>query len=184
MAYFWPRMHKWNLLGRGILGVLSSSELEKKEKTGCWHWCTLPCAGWSCSSNFGTMSERPSDSRRSQLRHYTASELTLAAKYLLVCCYGTESNPHLFKLLWAGFSALAAEAIPGCCTHHDTNGSGHMAMVTICQPQFRSPAENSWSREESMESQDRAAFTKPEWLCSTLPLQLHLLICPIIQLLT
>ena len=32
MAYFWPRMHKWNLLGRGILGVLSSSELEKKEK--------------------------------------------------------------------------------------------------------------------------------------------------------
>lgn len=32
MAHFWPRMHKWNLLGRGILGVLSSSELEKKEK--------------------------------------------------------------------------------------------------------------------------------------------------------
>ena len=23
MAHFWPRMHKWNLLGRGILGVLS-----------------------------------------------------------------------------------------------------------------------------------------------------------------
>lgn len=159
-----------------------SGSAEPEKKTGCWHWCALLRSGWSCSNNFETTREKPRDARRLQLRHYSASELTLAAKYLLVCCYGTESNPHLFKLLWAGFSAPAAETIPGCCTHHDTNGSGHMAMV--CQPQFRSLAENAWSREESVEGQDRAAFTKPESLCSTLPFQLHLLICPIIQLLT
>ena len=39
MAHFWPRMHKWNLLGRGILGVLSSSdsgsaEPRKKQAAG------------------------------------------------------------------------------------------------------------------------------------------------------
>lgn len=39
--------------------------------------------------------EVPSDPRRLQLRHYSASELTLAAKYHLACCYGTESNSHL-----------------------------------------------------------------------------------------